>query len=377
MGTIFRPQYRDRQGNYRESSIYWIQYFIGGKRERENTHTENLEEARNLLKMREGDVGSGKLTGASHGLLFRELLDGVVTDYKINHRKSIADLMPRVNRVKAYFGERKPMAINAGEISKYIAMRMQEPGHSKGRNTANASINRELAIIRRAFSLGIENGKIVTMPKVKKLKEDNIRKGFFEVKQFQSVRANLSGDLQPMVTFAYITGWRMQSEIWPLQWSNNVDWNAGIVRLEPGTTKNDKGRVFPFTAELKMMLETQRVKTDSLQKEKTVIIPWVFHRDGKQIKEFRRSWKTACRKAGLPGKIPHDFRRTAVRNLVRAGIPESIAMQMTGHKTRSVFDRYNIVDESDLFDAARKLEAHDSQSFQPKTAKRKIRGFDK
>jgi integrase len=233
-----------------------------------------------------------------------------------------------------------------------------------------------LTAIIRAFSLGIANGKIATMPKISMLKETNVRKGFFELKQFKSVRKHLSEDIQPMTAFSYITGWRMRSEVWPLQWSN-VDFKAEIVRLWHGTTKNEGGRTFPFTAELRQLLEAQRAKTDKLQKKNGVIIPWVFHREGRPIKEFKRSWKTACNDAGLPGKIPHDFRRTAVRNLVRSGVPESIAMQMTGHKTRSVFMRYDIVDESDLFDAARKLEAHDSQSFQPKTGKNKKRKFYK
>jgi hypothetical protein len=91
-------------------------------------------------------------------------------------------------------------------------------------------------------------------------------------------------------------------------------------------------------------------------KKKGIICPWVFNRAGKPIKEFRRTWKSACNAAGVPGRIPHDFRRTAVRNLVRAGIPERVAMQLTGHKTRSVFERYNIVSEGDLFAAANKLD---------------------
>ncbi len=126
--------------------------------------------------------------------------------------------------------------------------------------------------------------------------------------------------------------------------------------MNPGTTKNDEGRVFPFTQELRGLLMQQKEETERLQRQKDMLIPWVFHREGKKVGDFRKSWETACKKAGVPGRIPHDFRRTAVRNLVRAGVPERVAMQMTGHKTRSVFERYNIVSEGDLDAAAKRLD---------------------
>jgi integrase len=117
-----------------------------------------------------------------------------------------------------------------------------------------------------------------------------------------------------------------------------------------------KGQSFPLTRELRELLEAQREHTDAAQRERGIICPWVFHRNGKPVRDFCTAWRSACEKTGCPGMIPHDFRRTAVRDKVRVGISERVAMQMTGHKTRSVFDRYNIVSEGDLDDAARKLD---------------------
>ena len=187
------------------------------------------------------------------------------------------------------------------------------------------------------------------------LKENNVRTGFFEREQFEAVRGQLPEARRAMVTFAFITGWRINSEVLPLQW-RQVNFETGRVCLDAGATKNDQAREFPLTAELRALLVAQRAHTDAVQREKGEIVPWVFHRAGRRIAYFRGAWAGACKRAALPGRIPHDFRRTAVRNLVRAGIPERVAMTMTGHKTRSVFERYNIVSQGDLDDAARRLD---------------------
>jgi len=204
------------------------------------------------------------------------------------------------------------------------------------------------------YSLAIKGERLQRRPPIEMLRENNVRKGFFEREQFEAVRRQLPEEVRGIVTFAYITGWRMDSEVLPLEW-RQVDFKAGTVRLEVGTTKSGEGRLFVMTPELRATLEAQKALTETLQRRRGPIIPWVFHRNGKPIKSFRKSWETACEAAGCPGRIPHDFRRTAVRNLERAGVSRSAAMRMVGHKTEAIYRRYAIVAESDVREAAEKL----------------------
>ena len=211
------------------------------------------------------------------------------------------------------------------------------------------------------FTLAAQVGKVLHRPHIPMLREHNVRTGFFEREEFEAVRDALPDPHRPVVTFAYFTGWRVPSEILSLQW-RLIDRTAGTVRLDVGTTKNDAGRVFPYgdlLPELRDTVETQWLVHEWLQAN-GVLSPWVFPRlrgadPGRRIGSFRKVWLRGCTTAGCPTRVPHDFRRTTVRNLVRAGVPERTAMQLTGHKTRSVFDRYDIVNETDLQEAIRKL----------------------
>lgn len=143
-----------------------------------------------------------------------------------------------------------------------------------------------------------------------------------------------------------------------LTWAG-VDFSAGVVRLEPGTTKNDEGREFPFAVypQLAGLLRAQRERTSSVERTSGRIIPWVFHRNGKPIHSYRGAWKAACDAAGLHGRLVHDLRRTAVRNLERAGVSRSVAMKLTGHKTEAVYRRYAVVSAADLSEGVAKLAA--------------------
>ena len=204
------------------------------------------------------------------------------------------------------------------------------------------------------FSLAIEPGKLLHQPPmVPRREENNTRTSFFDQVNLDALLPNLPEPIRPVITFAYVTGWRITSEIVPIQW-RQVDLARGEVRLDPGSTKNRDGRVFPLTLELRELLERRLDARRRLEKD-GLLCPWVFFRmvgrgpkRPKPIRSFGKAWKTACRLAGCPARIPHDFRRIAVRNMVRAGVPERVAMQLTGHKTRSVFGRYNIVSSGDL-----------------------------
>jgi integrase len=209
------------------------------------------------------------------------------------------------------------------------------------------------------------HNKLMTRPKIAMLEENNVRRGFFEQEQFDGVVKHLADDLKPVVRFAYIMGRRIKSEVLSLEW-RQVDFKAGTVRREPGTTKNKEGRTFPMTKALRTLLEAQHDEHERLKKRGKVV-PWVFFRmvaKGRggplrplPIKSFGKAFKTACLQAGVPGRILHDFRRTAVRNLERAGVPRSVAMRLVGHKTESVYRRYAIVDDRDLRVAVERLDA--------------------
>jgi integrase len=369
MGSIYKQRWKDKNGTVHESRIWWIKYYRDGKPVRETTETEKITEARTFLKRREGDVAKGvPVSGRELRIKFSELADAVINDYKNNELRTLADLERRLDKhILPIFGHRRAASITTPQIQDFINKRREE-------GATNGEINRELAIISKAYTLALRHQVLMFRPHVPRLAEKNIRKGFFEREQFERLLQHLPSAVQPLIHFAHITGWRIKSEVQALRWTQ-VDLASSIVRLEPGTTKNGEGREFPITAELRDVLEEQGRKADRLLENGTAVEYVFFWDDGRQIRDFRSSWLTACIKAGLAkevevgrtengdpileqkaARIPHDFRRTAVRNLVRAGVDRDTAMKMVGHETDSVFRRYNIINTADLEDAGRKLD---------------------
>ncbi len=350
MGCLYKQKQKLADGTKRELPTIWIKYWAGGRAIRESTGTTKEAVARRMLRSREGDVEHGvPLTPKMGRVMFEEAAKDLLNDYTMNGRKTHGDAKRRIElHLEPAFRGRRLLSITEPTIRQYIVSRQRE-GAKAG------TVNRELAVLKRMFTLAVRGGRLQAKPHIPMLAENNVRRGFFEPSQFEAVRTHLPAALQPVVTFAYLTGWRVKSEILPMEW-RQVDWQGRVVRLDPGTTKNREGRSFPFTAALEAVLKAQLAEHERLKKEDR-IVRFVFHRNTVRIKSFRGAFDVACLAAGCPGRIPHDFRRTAVRNLERASVPRSAAMAMVGHKTEAIYRRYAIVDAGVLRDAAARIDA--------------------
>jgi integrase len=352
MGFCFQPQWRDKQtGEKKTAATWWISYSVNGKRHRENAHSTNSADAVRLLKKKIGEVQAGKPVGSKiERTTLDDLIAMVEADYKANARKS-ADRIPyAAAHLREYFGgATKAREITSDRITAYLAHRLDE-------KAARSTANYEQSLLTRGFRLAARAGKVASTPAISMLRCDNVGGGFFEREQLEAVLRHLPEHLQPLAHAGYLTGWR-RGELLSRQW-RHVDLKSGWLRLEVGETKNGKGRAFPIHAlpELSSLLLTQRERISAIEKETGQIIPLVFaNPDGSAIVDFRKAWRSACRAAGVPGRLFHDFRRTAVRNLERAGVSRSAGMSLTGHLTASIYSRYSIVDSAMLEEAVEKL----------------------
>jgi len=370
--------------------------YRNGKLYRESSSSTKKMVAKKLLDRREGEIAQGLAPSIIfEKVVFDELVEDFLTDYRINGKKSLDRAELSVKHLREGFEGMRIPAITTPKIQDYVSERMKWGckacdsrfhfngerhcprcgGQELAKGAKNATINRELAALRRILNLGARQTppRVNRVPYIPMLKENNVRKGFFEHPQFIALRDALPDYVKPFVTFGYKIGWRDQ-EISSLTWSN-VDLQNGIVTLKAGETKNDEARTVYLDDELKKLFH----ELWETRKRSGKLTSWVFLNkagDG-PMGEIKKAWNTACRKAGLgygyrltgdyvrqweaklsPGPIFHDFRRTAVRNMIRSGIPERVAMMISGHKTRSVFDRYNIVSDADLKLAAQKQQTY-------------------
>jgi integrase len=330
---------------YCRKGVWYIRFTVNGREHRESSKSTDQQLALALLEKRRTEVIERRALGPRiERTTFDDLVRLIEADYAANERKSTSDMLCRVKWLRKTFGKVRPVDVTHRMLKDYMTKRLAE-------GAKPATVRYELVIWGRMCRLAVETELLATVPPLPTVVIRNTRKGFFERDEFERILARLPEDLQPAIEFMYITGWRV-GEVRLLTWTDHLDLDEGRVLLHPGEAKNSEPRVFPFAAHpaLRALIVRQCERGLGLG------TPWLFSReDGSQLGTFRKAWKAACKEAKLPGKLVHDFRRTAVRNLVRANIDERVAMKLTGHKTRAIFDRYNITSEADLSEAVEKL----------------------
>jgi integrase len=278
---------------------------------------------------------------------FDTMATAYLQDYQLQRYRSLTTARARVEHLRRFFGDWAAEAITADSVREYQLER-------RAQGFEAATVNRETSALSRMFQLAIRRGQLDRMPLFpKRLEENPPRDGFFEHEEYVKVRTHLPRSYQDVLDFAYFSGWR-RNEILGLTW-DEVDLKGGVIRLTPRRSKTRTGRVLPISPPLQQVLGRRHRSRHARD-------PRVFRRDGVPVRKWRTALRDACRKADVPHRLLHDCRRTAARNLIRAGVPERVAMLLTGHKTRSVFDRYNIVNERELLTAGERLASYLTQT---------------
>lgn len=348
---------------YRRGTTWWLRYSVGGQRVRESARTADREKAEKLLARREAELGAGVLIPPTMRRTTFADLERMVRDaYVVEGRRSTERLDVSLAHLRHAFGRVRAEHLTLDRLNEYVATRTRA-------GVKSGTIRNELNALHRALTLAVRAGRLARLPAFPTLAPADVRQGFFDADDLAAVVAELPPPLRGVAQFGYCTGWR-KSEILGLRW-RDVDFTAGTVRLEPGTTKNGEGRTFPFAVlpALRELLHRQRAETDAVERRLGILVPWVFHRDGRPIRDFFAAWKAACHRAAtvrhgalevvarpqLVGRLFHDLRRSAVRNLERAGVSRSVAMKLTGHRTAAVYSRYAITSEADLAEGVAKL----------------------
>ena len=287
-----------------------------------------------------------------------ELLDQPEADFRLRGVKWWAQAKYHAAVVRTWFGDMRASTLTAAEIDRYIEARLAE-------DYAPASVNRQTGLLAEALRLAHRRGTLTSVIAIRRLPERNARQGFLERADLDLVVAALPDYLQDFTRVAYLTAWR-RGELVSLRWSD-VDRTGGVIRLRPEHSKNGRGRTVAIEGDLRTILERRWQARQLKDEDGTVrVAELVFHRKGVPVGDFRKAWAAACVEAGLyrvvgvnpdgterkaPTRLFHDLRRSGVRNMVRAGVRERVAMEISGHRTRSIFDRYNITSEDDLREA--------------------------
>jgi integrase len=337
---------------FQRGNRWWISYNVNGRNYRQ-PGGDTEADARRLLKSKRNDIAGNRFVPpAAERLTVRDLLQALETDLSMRGAKSMISFKAHRKAVEDYLGDRRASRLTADEIRSFQQRRLDG-------GKAPATVNRYVETLRAAFRLAAKEEKLSRLPHFPMLREDNVRRGFFEREEFDRVAAALPDPICDVARFAYLTGWR-KGEIVRMTW-DQLDRAAGEVRLFD--SKNGRGRVLAFDEELGTLIEARWAKRTYQGPDGPALSRYVFHKDGHPVLDFRKTWYTACCAAGVgrmvqdeeeeekehyEGKLFHDLRRSAVRDMVRAGVAPTVARSISGHRSDEVFSRYDIIDGRDV-----------------------------
>jgi integrase len=348
---------------FQRGQIFWVAYSLRGVEHRESTGTSDEKQAGKFLKARLREVGADLLgartfvTPKASKLTVGELCEALKADFELRGKLS-AQNASHLRRVSADFGEYRAVELTAERIDRYIETRLADKTGPNGEHIPGdrpASVNRATQILSQCYALAIRRGHLSRAPHVRHLSEaGNARQGFFSEQELAAVTEHLPEDLRDSTRFAAATGMR-KGEISSLTWS---DVDGDVLTLRGEHSKNGEPRSIPLVGELAEIIERRKAARQVKENGTTRMVEFIFHRAGEPVARFNKSWKTACKKAGVAGRLFHDLRRQACRSMSQAGVPQQIAMRISGHKTASMYARYNIVCTDDLRTALEKTQTY-------------------
>lgn len=344
-GRVFQRTYTDRKGMRRKTKTWFLKYYVAGKPVEAPTGTTDFDEAVRLLRQKMAKVGrAAEYSGEPGRVLVDQLLDLVIEDHRFERRSTTYDVEKRVDKhLRPFFGQKKAADVTTALIKKYVTARERdaEPG----------TINKELAYLRRGFRLGQQHDPqlVERVPRIRMLPVDNIRTGTLSHEQYRAIRELLPAYARLALVIGYHTGAR-KGEIRKIR-IDRVDFKAGRVELPGKITKNKSARYLPIYGDMRAEIEMAIAAAERK-------CPLLIQRDGRPVFDWEKSWKSAAALAGIEESLFHDLRRTALTNMIEAGFSEKEAMEISGHKTRAVFDRYHIVSERRMKQLGERLENH-------------------
>lgn len=329
-GHLYRPRYTTTSGERKTAGVWWWKL----SRMRVSTGCRTEEDAQrwvleHLVEMRRGHLVGVKAAPPTWNDLEKMLLDR----WSLDGRAGMMQSQARLRHLRRAFAGWHVDAITTDRITAYAVRR-------RGEGAAAGTINLELAMIRRAFTLAHEAGRLGVVPVIHRLPGARRRTGTIQRGDLDAILAQLAPRYRPIIEALWWTGWR-EGEILGLTWQR-VDLVAQEMRLD--TSKSGEPRVLSFAAvaPLRTLLaEAHTHRTFS---------PYVWPgRAGRRMDRtgLQKAWRAACRMAACPTLYIHDIRRTAVTDLRRAGVALAVAQTLVGHRDLRTHQGYSIVARQD------------------------------